>query len=140
MQIYCNRILIHSQKLHWWLRFRVKYFAKIWKWGLCFEISLVLKSTLIYLFISTLREESPYSEFFRSVFSRIRTEYGEILNISLYLIWIWENAEQKNSKYGNFSRIAEFSHSWCQDIVPWHSIKEFQFVLSLLQKAALISL
>ena len=29
----------------------------------------------------TLRQKCPYSEFFSSVFSRIRTEYGEILNI-----------------------------------------------------------
>ena len=30
----------------------------------------------------SLREKCPYSEFFRSVFSRIWTEYGEILCIS----------------------------------------------------------
>ena len=33
--------------------------------------------------------------FFWSVFSRIRTEYGEILLISPYLVWIRENTDQK---------------------------------------------
>ena len=31
-----------------------------------------------------MREKCPYSEFLWSVFSRIRTEYGDILHISLY--------------------------------------------------------
>ena len=38
----------------------------------------------------TPHEKCP-SELFWSVFSRIRTEYGEI--------WMWENTEQNNSKY-----------------------------------------
>ena len=41
---------------------------------------------------------------FWSVFSRIRTEYGEIHCISPYLIWMRENTDQKNSEYGGFSR------------------------------------
>ena len=39
-----------------------------------------------------LREKYPYSEFFWSVFSRIRTEYGDL------------QINQKNSKYGYFLR------------------------------------
>ena len=35
---------------------------------------------------SILRKKCPYSEFFWSVFSRIWTEYGEILSISLYSV------------------------------------------------------
>ena len=35
---------------------------------------------------SILRKKYPYSEFFWSVFSRIWTEYGEILSISLYSV------------------------------------------------------
>ena len=34
-------------------------------------------------------------EFFCSVFPRIRTEYGEILHISLYSVGMWKNAGQK---------------------------------------------
>ena len=51
-----------------------------------------------------LRKKYPYSELFWSVFSRIRTEYGEIRSISLYSVQIRENADQNNSDYGHFSR------------------------------------
>ena len=51
-----------------------------------------------------LREKCPYSGFFWSVFSRIWTEYGEILRISAYSVRMRQNADQKNSKYGHFSR------------------------------------
>ena len=54
----------------------------------------------------SLREKCPYLEFFWSVFSYIRTEYGEILHASPYLAWIRENTNQKNSEYGHFSRSA----------------------------------
>ena len=51
---------------------------------------------------ATLREKCPYSEFFYSVFSPIRTEYGEI--ISPYSVQMGENIEQKNSEHGHLSR------------------------------------
>ena len=50
-----------------------------------------------------LRKKCTYSEFFWSVFSRIRIEYGEILRISSYTVWIRENTDQKNSEYWHFS-------------------------------------
>ena len=50
----------------------------------------------------------PYSEFFLSVFSRIRTKYGEILRISPYSIQIGENTDLKNSECGSFSRSEGF--------------------------------
>ena len=37
-------------------------------------------------------------------FSRIRTEYGEILRISPYSVRMRENADQNNSEYEQFSR------------------------------------
>ena len=37
---------------------------------------------------------------FRSVFSHIRTEYGDLLRKSPYSVWIQENVDQKNSEYG----------------------------------------
>ena len=43
------------------------------------------------------------SELFWSVFSRIRTEYGEILHISPYSVRMPENMDQNNSKNGHFS-------------------------------------
>ena len=51
-----------------------------------------------------LREKCPYSELFWSVFSRIRTEYGEILRIPPSSFRIWEDADQNNSEYRHFSR------------------------------------
>ena len=51
-----------------------------------------------------LREKCPYSEFYWSIFSHIPTEYGEILHISPYSVRMRENTDQKNSKYGHFSR------------------------------------
>ena len=41
---------------------------------------------LIYHYKDTLREKCPYSELFWSVFSRIRTEYGEMRSISPYSV------------------------------------------------------
>ena len=45
-----------------------------------------------------------YLEFFWFVFSRIRTEYGEIIRISPYSVRLRENTGQTNSEYGHFSR------------------------------------
>ena len=50
----------------------------------------------------TLRENSPYSGLFLSAFSRIRTEYREILRITPYSALMRENTDQNNSKYGHF--------------------------------------
>ena len=52
----------------------------------------------------SLREKCPYLEFFWPVFSRIRTEYGEILRISSYSVRIRENTDQKKYEYGDFLR------------------------------------
>ena len=50
----------------------------------------------------SLRENYPYSELFWSAFSRIRTEYGQILRISPYSVRMRENTDQKNSEYRKF--------------------------------------
>ena len=54
----------------------------------------------------SLHKMCPYLELFWSVFSRIRTEYGEIHHISTYSVRMWENTDQNNSEYGHFSRSA----------------------------------
>ena len=49
------------------------------------------------------------TEFFWSVFSRIRTEYRDLLygNTEIWKnIQIWKNADQKNSIFGQLSPIA----------------------------------
>ena len=47
----------------------------------------------------------PESEFFWSVFSCIWTKYLEMRSISPYKVRIQENTDQRNFKYGHFSRI-----------------------------------
>ena len=47
---------------------------------------------------TTLRKKCPYLELFWSVFSRIRTEYGEILSISPYSVQMWGNTDQKKPR------------------------------------------
>ena len=44
-----------------------------------------------------------YSEFFWSLISLIRTEYGEILLLSPYSVRMRENTDQKNFEYEHFS-------------------------------------
>ena len=58
----------------------------------------------------TLLEKRPYSELFWSVFSRIRTEYGETRSIPPDSVRIRENTNQKNSEYGHFSRNINTEH------------------------------
>ena len=53
----------------------------------------------------TLRKNCPYSELFWSIFSRIWTEYGEILRISPCSVPIQENTDQNNSEYGHFHAV-----------------------------------
>ena len=48
----------------------------------------------------------PISELFWSAFSRIWTEYEEILRISPYSVRVRENADQNNFGYGPFLRSA----------------------------------
>ena len=67
------------------------------------EVKAFSLNTLAQWLLS-LREKCPYSGFFSSVFSRIRTEYGEILRISSYSVQMQESMDQKNSEYGHFSR------------------------------------
>ena len=52
----------------------------------------------------SLRKKCPNSELFWSVFSRIRSEYGEVPHISPYSVWMWEETDQNNSEYGYFPR------------------------------------
>ena len=47
----------------------------------------------------TLCENCLYSELFCSAFSRIRTEYREILGISPYSVRMRKNGDQNNCEY-----------------------------------------
>ena len=50
----------------------------------------------------SLRKKCSYSKLFWSAFSRIWTEYGEILGNNS--VRMRENTDQNNSEYGHFSR------------------------------------
>ena len=50
-----------------------------------------------------LHGKCPYSELFWPVFSRIRTEYGEMLRTCPYSVRMRENKVQNNSEYLHFS-------------------------------------
>ena len=54
------------------------------------------------ILLLSLRKKCPYSELFLSVFSRFRTEYGEILCISPYSIQMRQKADQNNYEYWHF--------------------------------------
>ena len=58
----------------------------------------------------SLRKKCLYSELFWFVFSRIRTEYGEIRSISPYSVRMRQNTDQNNSEYGNFLRSVRKNH------------------------------
>ena len=85
----------------------------VFKWYIINQNSVILVSEqcqhfapgyyVILFYHTKLRETFPYSEFFCSVFSRIRTEYEEIQGISPYLVRMRGNTVQKNSEYGQFS-------------------------------------
>ena len=57
-----------------------------------------------------LRKKCPYLQLFWSVFSRIWTEYGEVLRISPYSVRMRENTDQNNSEYEYFLRSVVITH------------------------------
>ena len=67
-------------------------------WSLCFM---------------SLCEKCWYSEFFWSIFSCIQTKYWQMVCISLYSVQIWENTDQKKSKYRHFSCSVCFDLPFC---------------------------
>ena len=81
---------------------RVCCFTKIVSFRV-FARDLTITSRAVHCF-----KKYPYSEFFWSKFSGIRTEYGEIRSISTYSVRIRENADQKNSEYRHFSGSENF--------------------------------
>ena len=65
----------------------------------------------------TLHKKCSYLELFWSVFSRIRTEYGEILSMYLYSVRMRENTDQNKSKYGHFLS----TESQVDSLLGWHT-------------------
>ena len=75
----------------------------------------------------TLRERCPYSELFWSAFSRIRTEYGDILHISPHSVRMRENADQNNFEHGHFSRSDNITESHIRKIIIEQKESNFLF-------------
>ena len=84
-----------------------------------------------------LSKKCPYSEFFWSVFSLVRTEYKEIHSISPYSVRMLENTALKNSKYKNFSgsgrnnlfSLSYISHCNLKQLSDWHWTSLSNFTL-----------
>ena len=72
--------------------------------AICFNLEAKTESFDIFLKNYSLRKNCPCSEFFWSVFSRIRTEYGDLRSKSPYSFRMRETTNQKNSKYRHFLR------------------------------------
>ena len=89
------------------------FFLKIFRRFFCDIKSVFAKynyswsSATLFPF-TALCDKCPHSELFWSVFSRIWTEYGEILRISPCSIRMRENTDQNNSEYGHFLCSAVF--------------------------------
>ena len=68
-----------------------------------------IKTHIIKYFMNwqSLRKNCPYSEFLRSLFSCIQTEYGDLL-LYPHLVGMQKNADQKNSEYEYFLRSEYF--------------------------------
>ena len=83
-----------------------------------FLSKLVEISTWYYVFlqVNSLREKCPYTEFFWSIFFCIR------LCKSPYSVRIQENADQKNSVFGHFSR-SDYVYRFITD--SWKGLLKF---------------
>ena len=98
----CSKINSVLQFIYW----TSFHLLKVTDWNtkqtceICWKITM---KTPHYCHWRPLRKKSPSSELFWSVFSYIRTKYGEILIISPYSIQMRENADQNNSEYEHFS-------------------------------------
>ena len=72
-------------------------------------------SVNVLLWTVTLRKKCPYSEFSWSVFSYMRTHYGDLLCKSSHSVQIRKKIDQKNFKYEHFLR----SVSYVKEVTQW---------------------
>ena len=79
------------------------------------EIEWNSGTKLVHCVCLPLRENCPNSTFFRSIFSRIRIECGEILGISPYSSRMREKTDQKNHEYEHFLLNVMYLF-WCANI------------------------
>ena len=83
-------LLVKILRYHSKIRFFIKLEVSLKRW----KFWKILKFQRALIFLHCVKSAQIRS-FFWSVFSRIRTEYGEILRISPYSVRMWENTDQK---------------------------------------------
>ena len=67
------------------------------------DCNCISDNVALYVISYKLCGKCPYLEFFWSVFSCIRTEYGDIRSESRYSVRMQGNTVQENTEYGHFS-------------------------------------
>ena len=72
--------------------------------------SIIEMKKIVITTSALLYKKWPYSEFFWSAFSWIRTKYGNLQSKSPYSVRMRENADQRNSEYEYFSHRACREH------------------------------
>ena len=79
----------------------------LWKWKelpkIYWKLTKRTHEGRLYILLVHCVKSVQIRSFFWSVFSRIRTENGEIRSISPYSVRIWENTAWKNSVFRHFS-------------------------------------
>ena len=104
----------------------------------CYFRIFIVRALNIYIFLIsyTLRKKCPYLELFWSTFSRIRTEYREILRISPCLVQMRENADQNNYEYGHFlssEKLKSMINYLSKNIFCTHSVLFYYRILKKVQ-------
>ena len=92
--------------------FKNTFLKMVQAWLVCVLLEFVNKRlkqvfkflTFVKYAIITLRQKCLHSQFFWSIFSLIRNEYGEMWNISRYSAQMRRNTDQENSEHGQFWR------------------------------------
>ena len=80
--------------LHW---------LSVWRWGHCFrQRDLFIQCFLLY--IHCVKSVQIWSNFW-FLFSRIRTEYGEMRSISSYSVQMWENTDKRLQTLRSFKKL-----------------------------------
>ena len=89
---------------HFWLwtSKHLNFFLYLWQYVKIKIFWCIGKSLLVFNY-SNIAWKCPYSEFFLSSFSCIRTEYEHLLSKSPYSVWLRKATNQKISKYGHFT-------------------------------------
>ena len=60
---------------------------------------------MVFKLLLSMHEKCPYSKFFSSAFSCIRTNYGDIRSIFPYSVWMRENTDQNDSNTDTFHAV-----------------------------------